>query len=81
MSSLSTPNVPAIELRADHELSILMEIGQLLSSTLELRDAFGKMMQIISNKLSMRRGALVLLDDSSEFGEFVESCRNVEPCN
>jgi Nif-specific regulatory protein len=42
-----------------------MEIGRILSSTLELREAFGKMMQIISEKMDMRRGALVLLDDSS----------------
>ena len=42
-----------------------MEIGQLLSSTLELREAFQKIMQIISDKLSMHRGALVLLDEST----------------
>src|SRR4051794_1830104 len=50
---------------ADQELSILMEVGQILSSTLELREAFGKMMQIISDQLDMRRGALVLLDEST----------------
>src|SRR5690242_1237380 len=65
MSSALPPNVSATEQRADQELSVLMEIGQILSSTLELREAFGKMMQIISDKLSMRRGALVLLDESS----------------
>jgi Nif-specific regulatory protein len=46
-------------------LAILTQIGQILSSTLELREAFGKMMQIISDKLNMRRGALVLLDEST----------------
>ena len=46
-------------------MSILTEIGQILSSTLELREAFGKMMQIISDKLDMHRGALVLLDEST----------------
>ena len=51
--------------RADQEISILNEIGALLSSTLELRDAFGKMMQIISDKLDMNRGALILLDEST----------------
>src|SRR5215217_4765757 len=61
----ATLNLPAAESRADYELSILMEIGQLLSSTLELREAFGKMMQIISDKLDMRRGTLVLLDESA----------------
>jgi Nif-specific regulatory protein len=43
----------------------LSEIGQTLSSTLELRDAFAKVMQIISDKLHMRRGTLVLLDEST----------------
>jgi Nif-specific regulatory protein len=49
----------------EQELAILTEIGQILSSTLELREAFAKMMQIISEKLNMRRGALVLLDEST----------------
>src|SRR5438067_982827 len=65
MSSASPLNVSAPEQRADQELSVLTEIGQILSSTLELRDAFGKTMQIISDKLSMRRGSLVLLDEST----------------
>src|SRR5476651_2320092 len=51
--------------RADQEISILNEIGAILSSTLELREVFGKMMQIISDKLNMNRGALVLLDEST----------------
>ena len=51
--------------RVDQEISVLTEIGSLLSSTLELREAFGKMMQIISSKLNMNRGALVLLDEST----------------
>ncbi len=51
--------------RPDQELSILNEIGHILSSTLELRDAFAKIMQIISEKLNMNRGALVLLDEST----------------
>jgi Nif-specific regulatory protein len=49
----------------ERELSILTEIGLILSSTLELREAFGKMMQLISDKLNMRRGALILLDEST----------------
>ena len=60
-----SPNMLAPEFRADLELSILTEIGQILSSTLELREAFQKTMQIISDKLAMRRGALVLLDEST----------------
>jgi Nif-specific regulatory protein len=51
--------------RADQELSILTEIGIILSSTLELREAFQRMMQIISDKLAMRRGSLVILDEST----------------
>jgi Nif-specific regulatory protein len=50
---------------ADQELAILTEIGAILSSTLELREAFGKVMQIISDKLHMHRGTLVLLDEST----------------
>jgi Nif-specific regulatory protein len=51
--------------RADQEISILNEIGNILASTLDLREVFGKMMQIISEKLNMNRGALVLLDEST----------------
>jgi Nif-specific regulatory protein len=60
-----SPNEQAPRGAADQELAILTQIGQMLSSTLELRDAFAKMMQIISEKLHMRRGALVLLDEST----------------
>ena len=51
--------------KVDLEISVLNEIGAILSSTLELRDAFQKMMQIISEKLNMNRGTLVLLDEST----------------
>lgn len=51
--------------RDDQELAILTEIGQILSSTLQLREAFGRIMQLISDKLHMHRGALVLLDEST----------------
>src|SRR5688500_2786459 len=51
--------------RGDHELSILTEIGRILSATLELREAFGQIMQSISDKMDMHRGALVLLDEST----------------
>src|SRR5258705_10617437 len=60
-----TPTTSATTARGDQELAILTEIGALLSSTLELRDAFGKVMQIISDKLNMHRGTLVLLDEST----------------
>src|SRR3954468_2957753 len=60
-----TPTTAAHAAQSDQELAILTEIGALVSSTLELRDAFGKVMQIISDKLNMHRGTLVLLDDST----------------
>src|SRR5918999_5964556 len=50
---------------ADQELSILIDIGRILSSTLELREAFGRIMQSISDKMDMHRGTLVLLDEST----------------
>jgi Nif-specific regulatory protein len=65
MSDVSTPTDRAILLRGDQELSILTEIGRVLSSTLELREAFGQIMQLISDKMDMHRGALVLLDEST----------------
>src|SRR3954465_15058953 len=60
-----TPTSAAHAAHADHELALLTEVGAILSSTLELRDAFGKVMQIISDKLNMHRGTLVLLDEST----------------
>jgi Nif-specific regulatory protein len=64
MAAEATPTIAAFERTTDQEISILTDIGQLFSSTLELRDVFGRMMQIISDKLNMRRGTLVLLDES-----------------
>ena len=61
MTPGDTPTDRAITPVADHELAILNEIGVILSSTTELRDAFAKIMQIISDKLNMHRGTLVLL--------------------
>src|SRR5213083_2766581 len=65
MPEAVAPNLAAAVPTAEQELSILTELGQILSSTLELRDTFGRMMQIISDKLNMRRGTLVLLDEST----------------
>jgi Nif-specific regulatory protein len=59
------PKAEAPRIAADQELATLTEIARILSSTLELRESFQKMMQIISEKLDMRRGALVLLDEST----------------
>jgi Nif-specific regulatory protein len=49
----------------DLGMAILTEIGRILSSTLDLRTAFPLIMQLISDKLHMHRGTLVLLDDST----------------
>jgi Nif-specific regulatory protein len=49
---------------SDHELAILSQVGHVLSSTLELREAFASIMQILIDKLHMLRGSLVLLDES-----------------
>jgi Nif-specific regulatory protein len=65
MPTTAPPKLQAGNHGADHELAVLTQIGHLLSSTLELRDAFGKMMQIISSQLDMHRGTLVLLDEST----------------
>src|SRR5262249_5714854 len=65
MSPGTPPNSSAHPSHVDQELAILTEIGALVSSTLELRDAFQKVMQIISDKLDMHRGTLVLLDEST----------------
>src|SRR3954467_10914909 len=65
MATASTPTSSAAHTPADQELAILTDVGALLSSTLELRDTFGKVMQILSDKLTMHRGALVLLDEST----------------
>src|SRR2546430_9958753 len=65
MAADPAPNDAAPPRPADQELAILTEITEILSSTLELRQAFGKVMQIISDKLNMHRGTLVLLDEST----------------
>jgi Nif-specific regulatory protein len=65
MDMASTPNAQAVPPTPDQELAILTTIGAILSSTLDLRDAFAKMMQIISDQLNMHRGTLVLLDEST----------------
>jgi len=65
MAAADPPTTHASPSVADQELAILTELAEILSSTLELREAFGKVMQIISDKLDMHRGTLVLLDESS----------------
>ena len=65
MTDVSPPTIEALTPQDDHDLSILREIGQILSSTLELREAFTRVMQIISDRRDMHRGCLVMLDEST----------------
>ena len=51
--------------RAEVERPILAEVARILSSTLELAAAFQQIMAVISERLGMRRGTLVLLDDAT----------------
>jgi Nif-specific regulatory protein len=62
---MDTPVSPASRLQHDQQMAILTEIGQILSSTLALRDAFGKIMQALISTLDIRMGSLVLLDETS----------------
>lgn len=47
------------------EISVLTDIAQILTSTFELRDIFARVMTLISERLSMHRGALSILDEST----------------
>src|SRR5688500_14833810 len=56
---------PSASVSTDLELQVLTEIAGVLSSTLELRQAFARIMQLVDERLGMHRGTLVLLDDST----------------
>jgi Nif-specific regulatory protein len=64
---MGTSTVPADSAvaQAENERLVLNEIARVLSSTLELREGFTRIMQLISERLGMHRGTLVLLDDST----------------
>jgi Nif-specific regulatory protein len=49
----------------DAEMQVLTEIAQILSSTLDLRAGFTRIMQVISDRLQMHRGTLILLDEAT----------------
>ena len=57
--------LPATGVDTAQNLAILNDIGLILSSTLELKDTFSRMMNLISERLLMHRGTLVLLDEST----------------
>ena len=65
MSAIPSTVSQAVPDQGDRQLVVLTEIAQILSSTLDLRQGFGRIMQIISESLQMHRGTLVLLDDST----------------
>ena len=46
-------------------VQLLNEIGRVVSATGDLNEAFGKVMALVSDRLRMRRGTLVLLDEAS----------------
>jgi len=60
-----TPHSTAPEPPNDQQMAVLTQIGGVLSSTLDLRDAFGRIMQLLISKLDIKRGSLVLLDDAT----------------
>lgn len=62
MSSASMRNLEAED---GAGLSILTAIGECFSAQHELRDVFQKVMNIISDRRNMRRGTLILLDEST----------------
>lgn len=63
MSEAAVPISTAVD--GAHNLDLLTAIGQILSSTLELSQAFPRVMQLISEQRHMRRGTLVLFDEAS----------------
>ncbi len=65
MTKDDMPNEVASIRPGEQEITTLTAVGEILSSTLELSDAFGRMMQLVSDQLNMRRGTLVLLDEST----------------
>ncbi len=51
--------------RAELEKQTLSDVGRLLSSSLELGEAFERMMTVVNDRLELRRGTLVLLDEAT----------------
>jgi Nif-specific regulatory protein len=56
---------PSGSVRATTEKRTLADLGRIMSSTLELGDAFKAMMMAVSDRLDLRRGTLVLLDEAT----------------
>ena len=62
---MTSPISTASAAQIDQEMSVLTDVGRVLSSTLELREAFAQIMQVLINKLDLHRGSLVLLDETT----------------
>ena len=58
-----TPAPPPVRSAPSEQVQLLNEIGRIVSSDLDLNSAFGRVMQVLSEKLRMHRGVLVLLDE------------------
>ena len=65
MTIETPPTMTVPEDDSANNLAILTEIGHILSSTLDLKTIFSRTMQLISDKLQMHRGTLVLLEEST----------------
>ena len=65
MTAVPSDLAPDVTSRADVERPILAEVARVLSSTLELPEAFKQIMDLIGERLGMKRGTLVLLDDAT----------------
>jgi Nif-specific regulatory protein len=62
MPAAEMPNPQASH---DGDLSLLQAIGEIVSSTTELSEAFPRVMQLISRQRDMHRGTLILLDEAT----------------
>ncbi len=51
--------------RTEQELAVLEQISQILGSSLELEELFGEVMDVVAERLGMRRAALILKDEST----------------
>ncbi|MCC6423956.1 MAG: sigma 54-interacting transcriptional regulator [Phycisphaerales bacterium] len=65
MPQSSLPENHASDSVEQLEISVLTDIAQILTSTIELKDIFARVMELISERLSMHRGALSILDEST----------------
>ena len=65
MNKRNVPTDQAAAASSEHDLGIILDLGQAIAGTPDLREAFAKIMQLLSQKRQMRRGCLLLLDDGT----------------